>query len=115
MLRLDITGLSMQVDESMHKYIVRRLGKLDRLLPRNERELAFAEVRLRETSGEGKNDAYCEVTMHVPGKQLIAKEVTLNLYAAIDIVYTELKTQITKYTTLALETRRGRRFHREKP
>jgi len=112
MLKLNVTGLGMQVDDSMHKYIARRLGKLDKLLPRTERDEAHAEIRLRETSGEGKNDAYCEVTLHLPHKQLVAKETTLNLYAAIDIVHTELKSQITKYTTLIIDSRNGRRSQR---
>jgi ribosomal subunit interface protein len=115
MLTLNITGLKMQVDENMHKYITRRLGHLDRLLPRNEREAAHGEVRLRETSGEGKNDAYCEMTLHIPGTNLVAKETTLNIYAAIDIVYNELKTQINKYTEREADGRTGRLFRRHKP
>ncbi len=114
MLRLTITGLGMQVDENMHKYLMRRLGKLDSLLPREQREYAHAEVRLKDTSGEGKNDAYCEVTVHVQGNSLVAKETTLNIYAAIDIVFNELKTQINKYTDLALDRRTGRIFRRHK-
>jgi ribosomal subunit interface protein len=114
MLALNITGLKMQVDENMHKYIMRRLGHLDRLLPRDDREAAHGEVRLKETSGEGKNDASCEMTLHIPGTTLVAKETTLNTYAAIDIVYNELKSQINKYTDQELDGRTGRLFRRHR-
>jgi putative sigma-54 modulation protein len=114
MLQLNITGLKMEVDENMHKYIMRRIGHLDRLLPRDEREAAHAELRLQETSGEGKNDAYCEVTLYFPGTTLVAKETTLNIYAAIDIVYSQLKAQINKHTDLVVDEHTGRIFRRHK-
>jgi ribosomal subunit interface protein len=96
MLQVSITGLNLEVDENMHKYLMRRFGHLDRMLPRTERDQAHVEISLKDTTGEGKNDAICQVVMHLSNATFTAKETTLNLYAAVDIVYSQLQAQITK-------------------
>ena len=46
--RFEIQGEHTVVDDSLRKYVTRKLGGLDRYIPRNERQSAHAEVHLKE-------------------------------------------------------------------
>jgi ribosomal subunit interface protein len=108
--KLEITGVHTEVDESLHKYIVRKIGRLDRYLPRHYRESAHASVRLKEHKSHGRHEATCEVTLHVPGDSIVVNERTVNVYAAVDIAHTKLKQQIIKYRERHADGKHQRRL-----
>ena len=106
--KLDIAGIHMQVGDDLKKYVTRKIGGLDRYLPRAVRASLHAEVKLKESNAHNKNERTCEVILHVPHEVLTVKESTINVYAAVDIAEAKLKNQLKKYK----ELHGGGGFHR---
>lgn len=99
MLRLDQTGVHTTITPKLKKYIDKKIGKLDRFLPRRARESAFAEVLIKESKSKNKAQHTAEVILKLKHETLTAKETTVNPFAAIDIVEAKLKNQLKKYKT----------------
>lgn len=95
--KFEITGLHVTVDDPLRKYITRKLGHLDRYIPKRHRESAHMEIRLKEAKHSGRQECTCEVTLRLPHETITVTEATINMYAAVDIVETKLKQQIQKY------------------
>ena len=95
--RIDTAGINVELGDDIKKYITRKLGKLDKYMPRHARKTVHLEVKLRETNNRLGNKYECEVLIHLPSAQLQAKESTLNMFAAVDIVEAKLKNQLVKY------------------
>lgn len=95
---IDITGVgSYSPDENTKKYVMKKIGSLDRLAPRHARKTIRAEVKLAQVDRPKGNKYEVDVIIHVPEKQLTAKDSTMNVLAAVDIVEAKLATQLTKY------------------
>ncbi len=97
MERIEITGVRYTPDESTKKYVVKKIGALSRFLPRHARKTFSAEVVLREVNRANGNKYECDAKVIVPGKVLTAKDSTMNMLAAIDIVEAKLADQLRKY------------------
>ena len=106
---ISITGVKFDLDETTKKYVIKKIGRLDRYLPRHARKSAKAEVKLKEINKSYGNKYEAEVILHVPEKMLTAKDSTVNILAALDIVEAKLATQLHKYkeTHVAHVGRRG--------
>lgn len=104
---IEIAGIHYEATAKMKKYVISKIGRLDRFMPRNARRSVRAEVKLTEVPGK-KNDKYtAEVVLHMPSSaQLTASESTLNMYAAIDIVEAKLKNQLRKHKDKHMQHRR---------
>ena len=100
--KLEIQGIHMTVDDSTRRYVVRKIGRLDRYLPKKVRDVAHAEVMLKESKAKDKNHCTCEVTLHLPKETINVKESTINMIAAIDIIETKLYQRIDKYKDMHL-------------
>ena len=98
--KLEIQGVHLTVDEKTNKYIIKKIGSLDKYLPNSVKESAHAEVVLKETNYRGKSNCTCEVTMYLPKETINIKETTINMFAAIDIVETKLKHKLQQYKDL---------------
>jgi putative sigma-54 modulation protein len=94
---IEITGTRYEVDETTKKYILKKIGRLDRYLPRHARKSATADVRLRQINADHGNKYEAEIIMNIPDKRLTAKDSTVNMLAAVDIVEAKLVTQLRKY------------------
>lgn len=94
---IHITGVKYTVDDATKKYIVKKIGRLDRFLPRHARKSVTAEVKLRQANRDHGNKYEVEVLLHVPDKTLTAKDSTVNMLAATDIVEAKLVSQLRKY------------------
>ena len=110
--KLDITGVHMEVDKKLNDYVVKKIGKLDKYLPRHARKSAHAEVFLKEQMIKKKKQCTAEVTIRLPKGNVTAKESTMNIFAAVDIVEAKLKNQIKKYKDAHSVTRLHRRVLR---
>lgn len=110
MQKLEIQGVHLSVDENTHKYVERKIGHLDKYLPKAAKESAHAEVLLKEAKAKHKNNCTCEVTLYLPKETINVKETTINMYAAIDIVETKLKQKIQKYKDLHHNAKLHRRL-----
>lgn len=95
--RIDKSGTNLELDGDVAKYIDRKIGHLDRYMPRSARKAAHAVVTLRETGNQDGNKYECEAILKLPGETVTAKESTLNMFAAVDIVEAKLKNQLRRY------------------
>lgn len=106
--KLEISGVHTKVTPELHKYVTKKIGKLDRFIPKHARESAHAEVTLKEVKAKNKKECICEVVLFLPHDKLMTKEATLNMFAAVDIVEAKLKNQLKKYK----ETHSSLKLHR---
>lgn len=114
--KIEISGIHADVDVELHKYVTKKIGKLDQYMSRHARESAHAVIKLKETSLKTRKQSTCEVILHLPHDTLTTKESTANMYAAVDIVEAKLKNQIKKYKEKHEGTRLRRiakRFRRQ--
>jgi len=74
---ISVTGVRLDLDDTTKKYVEKKIGRLDRFLPRHARKSATAEVILKEVNRSHGNKYEAEVVLRVPEKQLTAKDSTL--------------------------------------
>ncbi|MHB1865107.1 MAG: ribosome hibernation-promoting factor, HPF/YfiA family [Candidatus Saccharimonadales bacterium] len=97
--KLEIEAVHMDVDESIHEYVIRKIAKLDKYIPKAARESAHGEVTLK-TELMGKL-YICEVNLYLPKDSIYVKESTKeNIFTAIDLVEDKLRYRIEKYKQL---------------
>jgi len=107
--KFEISGIHTEATEDIQKYVKKKIAKLDSYMPRHARKSAHAEVKLIESKTKTRKQCTAEVTIFVPGEILTAKETTVNMYAAVDIVEEKLKAQIRRYKSqnIAAKSKRG--------
>ena len=94
--QIDITGIHYEAKDEIKKYVRKKIGKLDRFVPRHARKSIKAEVVLQELKTKSDRNQ-CEVILHLPEQILTAKDSTVNMFAAVDIVEKKMKNQLNKY------------------
>ncbi len=92
-----ITALKYEIDEPTRRYVLKKIGNLDRYLPRHARKSATAEVKLSQVNRDHGNKYEAEVILSVPDRTMTAVDSTLNMLAAIDIVEAKLIVQARRY------------------
>lgn len=95
--KIEISGIHADVDSELHKYVTKKIGKLDQYMSRHARVSAHAVVKLKEANLKTRKQATCEVILHMPNDTITTKESTANMYSAVDIVEAKLKNQLKKY------------------
>ncbi len=96
--QVEITGVgAYTADDATKKYIRKKIGSLDRLVPRHARKSMRANVKVAEVNRDRGNKYEVEVVLVVPNRTLTAKDSTMNVLAATDIVEAKLATQLRKY------------------
>jgi len=97
MLKLvTLSGIHYNVDEMTHKYVLKKLAGLDKYLPRHARKSATIDVKLKQVNRDHGNKYEAEVVLVMPEKTVVAKDSTVNMLAAIDIVEAKMITQLRK-------------------
>lgn len=94
---LTITGLKYDLTDNTKKYVEKKIGTLDKYLPRHARKSVSADVKIRQIDNPSGDKYEVEVIMHVPEKVITAKGATMNVLAAVDIVEAKLNGQLRKY------------------
>ena len=94
---IDITGIKYNVNDKTQKYVMEKVGKLDRYVPTHARKSMVADVKLRQVNRDHGNKYEAEVILQVPEKTITAKDTTMKMMAAIDIVEAKLIAQLRKY------------------
>lgn len=94
---IDITSVKYIAGDQVQKYVMRKIAKLDKYLPRHARKSATADVKLRQVNRDHGNKYEAEIIINVPDKRMTAKDSTVNMFAAIDIVEAKLINQMRKY------------------
>jgi len=96
--KIEVTGHGYKVDESLKKYVEKRIGKLDRYLPRGSKKDVVVKVIVAEI-GKNKGEKYeISAAMDIPGGKVVAaKDECSNIFAGVDLVEAKLTGQIRRY------------------
>ena len=94
---ITITGVKYELNATTKKYVERKIGSLGIYLPRHARKSASAAVKIKQIDNPGGNKYEVEVIINVPDKKIVAKDSTMNVLAAVDIVEARLNGQVRKY------------------
>lgn len=94
---INITGVRYTPDEVTKRYARKKIGSLDRYLSRHARKSAQVDIKLKEVNRAHGNKYECDVIMYLPEATLTARDSTLNMLAAVDIVEEKLRAQLKKY------------------
>ena len=108
-MNIEFNTKKYELNDDIKKYVEKKIGKLDRKISRKVRSTIFAKVMLKENAQVKKGRFSCEVIMYLPEQQLIVEEATINMFAAVDIVESRLKNQISKYHSKHSQHRTERR------
>ena len=108
--RLTISGVHLDVTDELKKYVSKKIGRLDRFVPRAGQESLHADIKLISSKAKDGSDRTCEIVLHLPHENLTIKETTINMYAAIDIAETKLRQQLKKYKALHTSPRLHQRM-----
>jgi ribosomal subunit interface protein len=109
-MKCEVSGRNFEVDDKMRAYASDKIGSLEKYLPRQVRAVTTCTVILEDDpNGREDNRYVCEAVLNAPGAQMVSREGTINIYAAVDIAEAKLKAQLAKYKEKhALEPRRAR-------
>ena len=96
--KIEVTGHGYKVDEGLKKYVEKRIGKLDRYLPRGSKKDVVVKVIVTEI-GKSKGEKYeISAAMDIPGGKVVAaKDECSNIFAGVDLVEAKLTGQIRRY------------------
>ena len=94
---LTITGVKYELTDTTKKYVEKKIGALDKYLPRHARKSVSADVKIKQIDNPGGNKYEVDVIINVPEKVITAKDSTMNVLAAVDIVEAQLNGQLSKY------------------
>lgn len=94
---LYINGIHTVVTDDMRLYIEKKIGTLDRFMPRSARESARVDVKLKEFKASDKLSFECEVIVGLPKATIAVHKKAKTMLAAIDEAEDNLKNQLKKY------------------
>lgn len=114
MIKCELTARNYEIDAKLKDYIEDKLGGLEKYVPRQVRGVATCSVIVEDDpNGREDNRFVCEAILKLRGEQLVSREGTVNIYAAVDIVEAKMRAQLAKYKEKhMLEPRRGRMLSR---
>lgn len=97
MIKIQLTGRKYEIDDELAKYTKKRLGSLDKYIPRKHKAQQMHVEIFRDPSGKEDNRYRVKASLHLPEHEIIAETATMNPHAAVDIVREKLKLQISRY------------------
>jgi putative sigma-54 modulation protein len=95
--KFELSGIHIDIDENIKKYVSLIVDKLESYIPKQARESAHVEVKLREFKKQGGKPYAAEIIIKLPQDTLTAKETNTDLFAAIDMVEAKMLQQLKKY------------------
>jgi putative sigma-54 modulation protein len=101
--KIDIVSNGVELNDDIKKYIEKKIARLDKYMTRHAKKTTHVEVKLKQEKSKKSDRFTAEVILHVPGEKMTARESTLNIYAAIDIVEAKLRNQLRKYKDKATD------------
>lgn len=96
--KIEMTGNDYKIEESLRKYAEKKIGHLDRYLPRGAKKDVVVKLVISEI-GKNKGEKYdISAAMDIPGGKVIAaKDECSNIFAGIDLIEAKLTGQIRRY------------------
>ncbi len=94
-MQINIQGHNVDLTQPLRSYAVKKIGKLEEYFKNIQKILIILDVRSNDDS---KRTNVADVSIWAAGKKVIhASEAGENMYAAIDLVFDELKKQLQKH------------------
>ena len=89
--KIEMSGNGYRIEEPFKKYAEKRIGKLDRYLPRGFKKDVVAKIVVAEI-GKSKGEKYeISVAMDIPGGKVIAaRDECSNVFAGVDWADSEI-------------------------
>lgn len=106
---IQIDGVHIKLTDDQEEYVAKKIGQMDRYIPKKARDSVHTEVKLKEEKSKDKAKFTCEVIMHLPHGSITVHERATTIFAAIDLSEDKLKAQIIRYK----EKHAGPRIHRK--
>jgi putative sigma-54 modulation protein len=103
---INITCMSYDIDLATKKYVIKKVGGLDRYLPRHATKSVFADVKLMDKSKKRNHDDEkfeAEVILKLPEKIINAKGLSSTMMMAIDAVEAKAQTQLRAYKQMSID------------
>lgn len=98
--KIDITGSNYKIEDNLRKYTIKRIGKLDRYLPKEHKKDVVAKIVITEVDRAHGNKYEISTSLEIPGGKVIAaKDQCSNVFAGIDILEAKLTGQIRRFKT----------------
>ena len=92
---LTITGKNLEINDTIRKYVEKKIGRLDRYLPN------IIDGRVELTVAEGARAAedrqIAQVTLRTKKMILRAEEASSDIFASIDAVFEKMQRQVDRY------------------
>ena len=92
---LTITGKNLEINDTIRKYVEKKIGRLDRYLP------YISDGRVELTVAEGARAAedrqIAQVTLRTKKVILRAEEASSDIFASIDAVFEKMQRQVDRY------------------
>ncbi|MBQ6393653.1 ribosome-associated translation inhibitor RaiA [Candidatus Saccharibacteria bacterium] len=96
--KIEISGSNYKPTDSFRKYASKRIGKLDRYLPKGYKKDVIAKIVVTEVDRTHGNKYEISAAMEIPGGKVIAaKDESSNVFAGIDIIEAKLMGQIRRF------------------
>lgn len=96
MTKITVVSRDGVADDRLRRYILKRLIRLRRFIPREARRDSRITVTVRSLSEGGKTSAECTADLEMVSTELRATEATVNMYASVDIVEAKLRRQLQR-------------------
>jgi ribosomal subunit interface protein len=106
--KFEVHAIHLQRDDKLKQYVNKKIGTLDRYLPRHTKKSAHGEVYLKEIPVKGNKHSQCEVTFFLPKQTVVAAGTASSIYAAVDLARDKMKHQLRVYK----DTHASGRFRR---
>ncbi|HEX5456534.1 MAG TPA: ribosome-associated translation inhibitor RaiA [Candidatus Saccharimonadales bacterium] len=103
-----MTGVHTRLASEEEDYIAKKIGPMDKFIPKRAREAVKAEVKIKQQKSKDQAKFTCEVVMHLPHESITVHERATTILASIDLVEDKLKRQLRKYK----QKHAGARLHR---
>ena len=97
---LQISGVHSQLTNKERNYVLKKIGGLDKYIPKMARSSTSVEVKLKGTKAKDKRTRECEVIMKLPKSTITSHRVSTSFISAIDEVEENLKKQLKRYKDL---------------
>lgn len=94
---LRISGIHTKVTDETRAYAEKKIGGLFKYMPKDSRESAQIDVKLKEAKSANKKLYECEVIMTLPKGRITAHRKSTAILAAIDEVEDNLINQLKRY------------------
>lgn len=97
---LQISGLHSHLTQKERNYVLKKIGGLDKYIPKMARGSTTVEVKLKDNKAKDKNARECEVIIKLPKQTITSHRNSTTFTSAIDMVEENLKKQLKRYKDL---------------